>query len=178
MPGVKAIRPCIIPKNLLKTSISGLMYLQCPKLEQLPFSLTADFCATIYSSSPSNNRVNFYSEKKGTRSLGKAMDWDRIGQVKEMAKQGRTCWWLFPVTKASGAEHSGRGRWRIGETWRHVPQWWQWGEAQEWASDIKKNQDFLCGPVVGARLPMQGTGVWSLMWEDSTCRGATKAHVP
>ena len=27
-------------------------------------------------------------------------------------------------------------------------------------------------------LPMQGTWVWSLVPEDSTCRGATKAHVP
>ena len=31
---------------------------------------------------------------------------------------------------------------------------------------------------MGIHLPIQGTQVQSLVWEDSTCVGATKAHVP
>ena len=40
---------------------------------------------------------------------------------------------------------------------------------------IKTTQcDFPGGPWLRIRLPRQGTRVWSLVWEDSTCHGAAK----
>ena len=36
-----------------------------------------------------------------------------------------------------------------------------------------KKQDFLGGAVVKNRLPLQGTRVRALVWEDPTCSGAT-----
>jgi len=35
-------------------------------------------------------------------------------------------------------------------------------------------EDYPAGPELRIRLPMQGMQVWSLVWEDSTCQGATK----
>ena len=41
-------------------------------------------------------------------------------------------------------------------------------------SCFKNKFDFPGGPVVGICLPMKGTQVQSLVWEDSTCLGTTK----
>ena len=41
-----------------------------------------------------------------------------------------------------------------------------------------KSGDFLGGTVVRICLPMQGTQVQFLVWEDSTWRGAPKACAP
>ena len=38
----------------------------------------------------------------------------------------------------------------------------------------ERKRDFPGGTVVRTHLPMQGTGVQSLVWEDPTCRGATE----
>ena len=56
---------------------------------------------------------------------------------------------------------------------------------------MKMNSDFLNDELVKNKttktslvvqwlkilLPMQGTRVWSLVWEDPTCHGATRASV-
>ena len=39
---------------------------------------------------------------------------------------------------------------------------------------IGQHRDFPGGAVVKNRLPMQGTRVQLLVWEDPTCHGATK----
>ena len=45
-------------------------------------------------------------------------------------------------------------------------------------SHLRNKGDFLIVQWSRIHLPMQGTQVWSLVWEDSTCHGATKPWVP
>ena len=42
------------------------------------------------------------------------------------------------------------------------------------AKSLKKGETSLVAQWLRIRLPMQGTRVWALVWEDPTCRKATK----
>ena len=43
---------------------------------------------------------------------------------------------------------------------------------------LRKVEGFPGGTVLRICLPMQGTRVWALVWEDPTCRGATRPTKP
>ena len=99
---------------------------------------------------------------------------------------------IFPVLPLSGTwkrctslrgDHmTGFGQWNVSEIDRSVPEgsFYSWYLLQDscfpYTTDNKKQSRWTSRVVqwLRIRLPMQGTQVRSLVWEDPTCRGATK----
>ena len=65
----------------------------------------------------------------------------------------------------------------VAKNWAQLSDWTTTGitcPSQLWQKQLLFYWDFPVGSLVRICLPMQGTQVRSLVWEESTCRGATK----